>query len=482
MMINYKIILSFLGNTIILLSAFMLIPLVYAFTTVTRGSAEFLASAAIALVAGLLLKHFSRNHTLTMTIKDMFLFTTLLWLTIIVFAAVPISLIMRADILTSCVETAAAVSTSGNTVIGNVDLIPGSVLLWRSILQYLGGIGFIAVGIAILPNLNVGGMKLFSTESSKESTDRVMPKSKSLATGMLFTYLGLTALAYVVYYLVGMSSFDAFNHALTSLSTGGMSTHQNSMNYFPASIHWAVIVFMFLGALPFPLVFAAVHGHARDLIGDAQVRAFVWLIAGVSAVTALSLVFAENYPVADALRLSLFNTVSVLSTTGYALSDYSAYNDFITLLFFFIIPLGACSGSTSGGLKIFRLQIGLTLFKRQIRQLMHPAAIFPQRYNNQPVTDVIIRSIITFFCAGIIITVASSLLLCLSGFGMIDALSATLACLSNLGIGIGPNVGPNGDFSVLSNWQKIILCFDMITGRLEVLTVIICFMPGFWKV
>ena len=481
-MINHRIILSFIGNTLILLSIIMVIPLMYAFITVSRGSAEFLASMVITMITGLLIKNLTKNHSMTMTIRDMFLFTTMLWVTIVIFAAIPIHLIMRTDLLSSCIETAAAVSTSGNTVIGNVDLIPGSILIWRSMLQYLGGIGFIAVGIAILPNLNVGGMKLFSTESSKESTDKVMPKSKTLATGMVITYLGLTLLAYVVYYILGMSSFDAFNHALTSLSTGGMSTHQSSMNYFSPTIHWAVILFMFLGALPFPLVFLAIHGHLKELLSDAQVRGFMALIIVVSLVTTLSLVFSEDYPVADAFRVALFNTVSVISTTGYSLEDYSNYNDFITMLFFFLIPLGACSSSTSGGLKIFRLQIGFILFKRQIKQLMHPAAIFPQKYNNQPVNDVIIRSIITFFCAYFIVVFVSSLLLCLSGFGMLDALSATMACMSNLGIGLGPNVGPNGDFSVLTDWQKIILCFDMITGRLEVLTILICFVPSFWKV
>ena len=481
-MINYRIILSFLGSTMILLSTVMFIPLMYAFITVSRGSAEFLASMTITMLSGLLIKNLTKNHSTNMTIKDMFLFTSLLWITIVIFAAIPIHLIMRTDLLSSCIETAAAVSTSGNTVIGNVDLIPGSILIWRSILQYLGGIGFIAVGIAILPNLNVGGMKLFSTESSKESTDKVMPKSKTLASGMLLTYLGLTALAYIVYYLLGMSSFDAFNHALTSLSTGGMSTHQSSMNYFPDTIHWAVIIFMFLGALPFPLVFLAVHGHIKELLKDDQVKGFIAIIIVVSLVTAASLVFSEDYSIADAVRISLFNTVSVISTTGYSLEDYSNYNDFITMLFFFLIPIGACSSSTSGGLKIFRLQIGFILFKRQIKQLMHPAAIFPQKYNSQPVNDVIIRSIITLFCAYFIVVFFSSLLLCLSGFGMLDALSATMACMSNLGIGLGPNVGPNGDFSILTNWQKIILCFDMITGRLEVLTILICFHPGFWKV
>jgi len=481
-MINFKIIFSHLSRILIILSIVMCIPMLYAFITVSKGGAEFLAGALITFLIGMVVMHITRSRRETMTIKDMFLFTTLMWVTMVVFAAIPIYLIMKEDLLSSCIETAAALSTSGNTVIGNVDLIPKAILIWRSILQYLGGIGFIAVGIIVLPSLNVGGMKLFSTESSKESTDKVIPTSRNLAFSMLLTYLALTALAFFIYFFLGMTSFDAFNHALTSLATGGMSTHQSSMNYFPVKIHWAVIIFMFLGALPFPLVFAAIRGRVKELFNDAQVKAFIVMIIGVSIATTLSLICSEHYNLTDATRIALFNTVSVLSTTGYSLEDYSGYNDFITLLFFFLIPLGACSSSTSGGLKIFRIQIAFTLFRRQINQLMHPNAIFPQKYNNQPVNDVIIRSIITFFCAYFIIAIASSLLLCLGGLGLLDAISSTLSCLSNLGIGIGPTVGPNGDFSALTDYQKIILCFDMLTGRLEVLTVLICFMPSFWKV
>ena len=460
-MINFKIIFSHLSRILIILSIVMCIPMLYAFITVSKGGAEFLAGALITFLIGMVVMHITRSRRETMTIKDMFLFTTLMWVTMVVFAAIPIYLIMKEDLLSSCIETAAALSTSGNTVIGNVDLIPKAILIWRSILQYLGGIGFIAVGIIVLPSLNVGGMKLFSTESSKESTDKVIPTSRNLAFSMLLTYLALTALAFFIYFFLGMTSFDAFNHALTSLATGGM---------------------MFLGALPFPLVFAAIRGRVKELFNDAQVKAFIVMIIGVSIATTFSLICSEHYNLTDATRIALFNTVSVLSTTGYSLEDYSGYNDFITLLFFFLIPLGACSSSTSGGLKIFRIQIAFTLFRRQINQLMHPNAIFPQKYNNQPVNDVIIRSIITFFCAYFIIAIASSLLLCLGGLGLLDAISSTLSCLSNLGIGIGPTVGPNGDFSALTDYQKIILCFDMLTGRLEVLTVLICFMPSFWKV
>ena len=215
---------------------------------------------------------------------------------------------------------------------------------------------------------------------------------------------------------------------------------------------------------------------------DAQVRGFFFIIIAITIIVAASLIIQQNYTVVDAIRVSLFNVVNILSSTGYTLEDFSNWNHFITLIFFLIIPLGACSGSTSGGLKVFRLQIAFTLFKRQIHQLMHPSAIFPQRYNNHKVNDTIVRSIIAFFFAYIGVTVFSAILLSASGMEVLDSISTTLACLSNIGPAIGPKYGPCGDFSILNDFQKLVLLIDMILGRLEVLTMIICFMPSFWKV
>lgn len=482
MIINTKIISSLLGNVSLYLSVAMSIPLLYSFITVTKGSAEFLISTAVLVSLGILLKYYGKTKNMHMTLKDMFLFTSLVWITALFTSALPFILILKVDFITACYETASAISTSGSTVLGDLSKLPNSILLWRSILQYIGGIGFIAVGIAILPNLNVGGMKLFQTESSEQSSDNVTPKSKTLAKGILLLYVGFTIIAVLTFYSLGMTMFDAVNHAFTSVSTGGMSTHNESMDYFSNSIHWATILFMFVGALPFALMLVAVKGNFSTLYKDAQVRGFFFIIIAITIIVAASLIIQQNYTVVDAIRVSLFNVVNILSSTGYTLEDFSNWNHFITLIFFLIIPLGACSGSTSGGLKVFRLQIAFTLFKRQIHQLMHPSAIFPQRYNNHKVNDTIVRSIIAFFFAYIGVTVFSAILLSASGMEVLDSISTTLACLSNIGPAIGPKYGPCGDFSILNDFQKLVLLIDMILGRLEVLTMIICFMPSFWKV
>lgn len=482
MTINIKVIYSLLGNVLLFLMIALSVPLLYSFITVSKGSAEFLATTIIVGVVGLVLKHFGKTRNLHMTIKDMFLFTSLVWLAILFFSALPFLFILKIDFISAFYETASAVSTTGSTILSDLDNLPPSILLWRSLLQFIGGIGFIAVGIAILPNLNVGGMKLFQTESNQQRADNVTPKSKTLAKGILYTYLGLTLLATIIYYNLGMTLFDAVNHAFTTVSTGGMSTHVKSIEYFNESIQWVTVFFMFIGALPFALLVMCFRGGIKSLCSDAQVRGFVFLIVLVTLIMAASLVIMNNIDVQDALKISFFNAINILSSTGYTYGDFTAFNHFITILFFFILPLGGCSGSTSGGLKIFRLQVALTLFKRQMKQLMHPNAIFPQRYNNHNVSDTIIRSLIAFFFAYLMVAFVSSLILAASGLDFMNAISLTITSLSNIGPAVSPDFGPCGDFSVLTGLQKIVLSIDMVLGRLEVLTMLICFMPSFWRV
>ena len=482
MIINFRIISYLLGNILLYLAVAMSVPLLYSFITISKGSAEFLISAIFLVVLGLVLKHYGKSDVMHMTIKDMFLFTTLVWITALTMSAIPIVLILKVDVISACYETASAISTTGSTVLGDVNKLPKSIILWRSILQYIGGLGFIVAGIAILPNLNVGGMKLFQTESSERNTGNVTPKSRTLAKGILFLYIGSAILATITFYILGMNFFDAINHAMTAVSTGGMSTRNESMDYYSKSIHWAITFFMFLGSLPFALMVTSIRSHSSVFFRDAQVRGFFSIIVVVSALVTLSLIFQQHYDVMDALRVAVFNVVNVLSSTGYTLEDFSAYNNFISMIFFIILPIGACSGSTSGGLKVFRLQISFTLFKRQIHQLMHPSAVFPQRYNNQNVNDTIVRSIIAFFCAYFGFTVLSAVLLALSGLNVMDAVTTTISCLSNIGPAMGPSFGSYGNFSILTGFQKLVLLTDMILGRLEVLTMLICFMPSFWKV
>jgi trk system potassium uptake protein TrkH len=484
MVLNIKVILSLLSNVIIFLALCGFIPAAYSFISITKGGAEFLAWSTCLIIIGITTKYFTRNAQYErITVKDMFLFTSLVWITIMLFAAIPMYYITELNYISACYESSSAITTTGSSVLANIDTTPRSVILWRSLLQYVGGIGFIAIGIAILPNLNVGGMKLFQTENSTQNYSNVTQKSKSLAKGILLLYFVLTIIAIVTYQLLGMNTFDAFNYALTSISTGGMGTTNSSLNFFNGSIHWAIAIFMFISSLPYAVMFVSLKNlNIKNIFKDQQVKGFTYLIFFVSLLVILNLYLKENYSISDSIRVGTFNVINILSSSGFSLDDYTTKNDFLTLLFLIILPIGGCSGSTSGGLKFFRLQILYTLTKRQTKQLMHPYAIFPQRYNGQTVNDTIIRSIITFFLVYLILSGISALLLTLSGISLMDAISLTISCVSNIGPAIGETFGPNGNFSVLTSYQKSILIVDMLLGRLEVLTMLICFFPSFWKI
>ena len=483
MIINFQGIANLLGSVLIFLAIAMVVPTMYAFITVTKGSAEFLFVAAVMIVTGLAIRRITRSKSLRMTLKDMFFFTSSVWTTMILTAALPFKFTMGIDYVTACFEATSAVSTTGITVLHDIDNLPPSILLWRSILQYFGGIGFIAMAIAVLPNLNnLGGMKLFKTESSEQGSEKVSPKSKTIALGILILYITITIITFLAYWILGMNTFDAFNHALTSVATGGMSTHAASMDYFSAEIQWFAVGVMFICSLPFPLLILSIKNDIRQIFRDSQVKGFCRIIIISIILVMASLIVQENMPFMEALRFSVFNVVDVLSSTGYSMGDFSNINPFITLLFFVILPIGGCSGSTSGGLKIFRFQILLNLFRKQINQLHHPSAIFPQQYNGQNINETIMRSIAAFFFAYACCLILSSLILSLTGTEMLDALTLSFNCLSNIGVGVGEHFGPQGDFTLLTSFQKIILIFDMVMGRLEVLTIILCFLPSFWRV
>ncbi len=482
MIINFKIISSLLGNITLYLAIAMLIPTIYAFSTVSRGSAEFLACSIGTATLGFILKHLGNAHRKHMTLKDMFLFTSLVWVSIVLIAAFPFFYVLNLDYLSACFESASAVSTTGITVLSDLENLPPSILLWRSLLQFCGGIGFIAIGIAILPNLNIGGMKLFQTESSEQSSDKVSPKSKNIAKGILILYLSLFLLAAIMLYILGMTPFDAINHAMTSVATGGMSTHSESIDYFNDQIQWVIMFFMFVASLPFTILLLIVRGNINLFWKDTQIKGYIVLILFTAVIVSCSLVFKENLGLYDSIKISLFNVINVLSSTGYTMHDYSGYNHFITMIFLTLLPIGACSGSTSSGLKIFRLQIAFTLFRRQIHQLMHPSAVFPQKYNNLSINDAIIRSIVAFFCAYVIVLIISSMILTITGFDILNAIAVSIDCLSNVGPAIGPQYGPMGDWTGLTNIQRFVCMLDMIMGRLEIVTILICFLPSFWRV
>lgn len=478
----YIPVLYVIGLFLIVLSAFMCIPLVtnLIFGTPAHQMA-FTLSAMITGAVGLFIWRFCRPDLFRLRSREIFLLTNLSWVVLCVFGALPFILEREISFTDAFFETMSGITTTGSTVLTGLDSMNPGLLIWRSVLQWLGGIGFIVMAVAILPFLKVGGMRLFQSESSDWS-DKVMPRSGVIAKRIVQVYLGLTWCCALAYYLGGMSAFEAINHAMTTLSTGGFSTSDASMGHFESpAIHWSGTVFMLLGSMPFVLLVRFLAGNAEPLYQDAQVRALVKLMLVVWSGLTLWLVMNSEYGVFEALTLVAFNTTSVISTTGYALTDYSLWGGFAATAFFFLSFIGGCSGSTTGGVKIFRFQLGLSLLNVQLKLLSHPRACFSMKYNGQPINSDIIRSFVGFTFFFLMLVGIITLLLSLMGLDFITSLTGAVTAIANVGPGLGELIGPAGNFAALPDMAKWVLAIGMLMGRLEVITVLVLFTSAFWR-
>ncbi len=480
-MVNFRPVLFVIGLVLSKIALFMYVPTLVAFFSGTAGFLEFGQAVLITHLVAFICLSVGRTTRFKLSVRDMFLITSLVWTIASAFAALPFVFINHISFTDAYFETMSGITTTGSTVLSGLDGMAPSILLWRSILQWLGGIGFIVMAVAVLPMLNVGGMKLFHTESSDWS-DKSSPRAKTVAKNIVLVYLTLTGLCLIGYMLTGMNLFEAINHSFTTLSTGGYSTSDGSMNHFSNGAHWIATLFMFLGGLPFLLFVSALRKRRLDeLFKDAQVRGFTILFLTSSVVISSWLVIRDGYSVLDAMRVSMFNIVSVVTTTGFGLEDFTAWGALPTTLFAFLMMAGACSGSTSGGIKVFRFQIAMTLLNKQMMKLIHPSGVFVQRYNHRPVNDDIVRSIIafglTFFITIIVIAGALSAM----GLDPITSISGAITAVANVGPGMGAVIGPTGNFAPLPDAAKWILSLGMLMGRLEILTLLVLFFPAFWR-
>lgn len=459
----------------------MYVPTLVAFFTGTSGFLDFAQAVIITHVAAFICLSLGRTSHFKLSVRDMFLITSLVWTIASAFAALPFVFINHISFTDAYFETMSGITTTGSTVLSGLDNMAPSILLWRSILQWLGGVGFIVMAVAVLPMLNVGGMKLFQTESSDWS-DKSSPRAKTVAKNIVVVYLVLTLLCLIGYMLTGMTFFEAINHSFTTLSTGGYSTSDGSMNHFSNGAHWVATLFMFLGGLPFLLFVTALRKRKpQALYKDAQVRGFTYLFLVSSLIITVWLIVRDGYNWLDALRVSMFNIISVVTTTGFGLEDFTAWGALPSTLFAFLMMAGACSGSTSGGIKVFRFQIAMTLLNKQMMKLIHPSGVFVQRYNQRPVNDDIVRSVVAFGITFFITIIAIAGCLSAMGLDPITSISGSITAVANVGPGMGSVIGPTGNFAPLPDAAKWVLSFGMLMGRLEILTILVLFFPAFWR-
>jgi len=412
-----------------------------------------------------------------------FLLVNLLWFTACIVGTVPLlASSLELDIPDAFFESVSAVTSTGSTVLVGLDALPPGILLWRSLLQWISGFGVIALGLFILPFLNVGGVSYFKIEST-HIEDQPFDRFSTFVRSLISIYVALTVLCATAYAVAGMGLFDALNHALTTLSTGGFSTHDLSMGFYndrPA-ILWIATIFMFVGALPFSILILFVVKGRLDALRDPQIKLFAAYVLLFVLAGAIYLRLSTGRSLPDALTHSAFNFVSIITTTGFATEDYGLWGSFAVAAAFLAMFLGGCSGSTAGGIKAYRFLILFELLRNGLRKLVYPNSVQIVRYGDRPVEDELQRAVVLYFAAFLVVWSVIILLLAGTGLDLVSAVTSALTAITNVGPGLGTFVGPVDNFSGFNDSAKFIMAFAMLLGRLEILSVLVIFTPIFWR-
>lgn len=480
---DFRPILYVMGMLLCLLAAGMALPMLVDLYYHHDDWQVFFFSICICLFFGGALVLSNNGATeKSLNIKQAFVLTASGWIVMAIFGALPMwHSAMDLSFTDAVFEATSAITTTGSTVIVGLDHAPPGILLWRSILMAFGGVGFIVMALTILPFLKVGGMQLFQTESSDKS-DKALPRIRQNAMAIGYVYLFLVTWATITFWFFGMSGFDAINHAIGSISTGGLSTHDASFSYFKnPTLEWAGTFFMLLGALPFVLYIRMGKGEWKSALNNAQVKSFLKFLSVTILIFSFWLMIVHDRAFLDALRVISFNVVSVVTTTGYMSEDYNVWGPFALGVFFLLTFIGGCTGSTSGGTKIMRFEILWAVFKRQMFRLIHPHGVLPIIYEGRRVTEDILFSVIAFMIALVISFAFISLSLGFIGLDFLTSVSGAATSLGNVGPGLGDIIGPAGNFAPLPDSAKWILSLGMLLGRLEYVTLMVLLSPHLWR-
>ncbi|MGE0255947.1 MAG: TrkH family potassium uptake protein [Alphaproteobacteria bacterium] len=481
-MFDFRPILFVVGLLLSTLAVAMVLP---AIVDAAAGHADwqvFLAAAGATLFVGVALVLTTRGANLAIDVRQAFVLTTAAWVSTCAFGALPFAFAgLDLTYAEAFFEATSGVTTTGSTVIVGLDRAPPGILLWRALLQWLGGIGLIVMAVALLPMLHVGGMQLFRTEG-RDTAEKILPRAAQIAVGTGLVYLSLTFACTFCYWLGGMNGFDAITHAMTTVSTGGYSTSDSSLGKFSTPfIDFVAVVFMIAGALPFVLWLQAARGRPTALWRDRQVQTFAGVLAAFVVVITVLLWFNSDRTLLNALRVSTVNLVSIVTTTGYATEDYSLWGAFAVTIFFVATFLGGCSGATTGGLKIFRIQVLYAASSAQLKRLLRPHGVFIPTFNRRPIGDDVATSVLSFFFLYMLSFAAIAIALAALDIDMVTAVTASATAIGNVGPGLGAIVGPAGTFAPLPDAAKWILSAGMLLGRLELFTVLVLLAPSFWR-
>tara|TARA_Y100001936_G_scaffold252827_1_gene314348 strand:- start:1554 stop:3002 length:1449 start_codon:yes stop_codon:yes gene_type:complete len=480
-MYNYKTVFYTLGTLQIILGLFMLIPVIIQLIYGELDSG-FVSASIITIIFGVLFFLSNLDHDKNIDLTQAFVLTALSWLSIAIFGSLPfIFSELNLNFTDAFFESMSGITTTGSTIITDLDNAPKAILLWRAILQWLGGIGIILMAITLMPIMNIGGMQLFKI-SSNDNAEKILPKSKEVSLRLIVIYLLLTFICASFYKVFGMNYFDSLTHSMTTIATGGFSNYNDSIGYFNnALIEINAIIFIILGSIPFIAYIKYLNGDKKVFYKDAQINFFMKTIVISVAIIFVFLLFKNYSTETFLLRQVIFNVVSILTGTGYVTTDYSNWGGFPLIFFLILMFIGGCAGSTACGLKIFRIHILYKFFVMQLKKYIYPRGVFVLKYGENVLNEKFISSIISFVFLYIIIFFIITSLLSISGLDFVTAISGAATAISNVGPGLGGIIGPNGNFSLLPDFSKWILTAGMILGRLELFAIIVLFIPSFWR-
>jgi len=479
---DFRPILNLLGILLCIESIALLIPMFFDLLNNNSDWKQFFYISILTFLIGLVLYVGFKKENIKINLRQAFLLTIVSWFLIALFASLPFVYSSSALHFTDAFfEAVSGITTTGSTVISNLESLSEGILVWRSLLQWFGGIGIIVLAIAILPTLQIGGMQLLHMEHD-DPYEKTLPKINKFILEIAGLYVCLTILCFFFYYLYGMSAFESLIHCMTTISTGGFSNYSQSFEYFNSySLETISVIFMILGSLPFVIFIQFFHGNKMSIFRDDQIKLFLFLLFIIILVT---LIWVKNYLNIDwfqAFRIATFNITSILTGTGYTSSNYNNWGGFGLIVILMIMFIGGCAGSTTGGIKIFRLQILFRGVKLQIKKLTQPHAVFLMKFNKKTVTENTYASIISFFFIYILLFILSSIILSFLELDFLTAISASASAISNVGPGIGETIGPNGNYSNINDKAKWILALNMLVGRLEIFTILVLFSKNFWK-
>lgn len=483
MRFNFRLIINILGFLLIFNGIFMLLCLPVSFIYKEDDWMALSVSGAISIVIGLaswLLTRESRKQELRK--KEGYLAVTLGWIVLTLSGSLPFILSGAIpDYVDAFFETMSGYTTTGASILNDIEGLPKGIIFWRSFTSFIGGMGIVVLAVAIMPILGIGGMQLYSAEAPALMPDKIRPRIRETAKRLWLIYVGLVLIQIVILNFAGMGLFDAINHSFCTISTSGFSPRQDSVGYYDSPlIEYIIIVFMILGGTNFAVMYMGLHGRFKKVWRNDEFRFYLGVLAVFTLVVAASIFQNTNAGIERSFRDGLFQVVSIVTTTGFTTANYLSWGQFTIVIFFMLMFVGASAGSTSGGVKMVRHLILLKNTLLEFKRQLHPSAVLPVRFNNMAISQDTTFSILAFIIIYIIIFAMGSLLMSILGLDFDSAFGATAACLGNVGPGIG-TVGPLNNFHHVPTAGKWVLSFFMMLGRLELFTVIILFTPFYWR-